>query len=200
MPSGAIMKRQAEFGGATPLWGDYALRLDPFALPARFEMPVTGHRIEDRAAVYLDRDRAIVRRRLGGLPLTMSVAIRAFKGVAVRTVPNGTDGSVTVSVELLHHDPALTLPLLIADDFTDALADWRAWARTFGLPLIFIEADGSICEPAERLGALTVETTLARRRGNALRGRRSRFAKRRKAGQVDAMPVYREAREIIART
>ncbi len=193
------MQRQAELVGATPLWGDYALRLDPFALPARFEVPVNDHRKPERAAVYLDHDRAIVRRRLGGLPLTLCVAIRAFRGVAVRTVPNGIDGSVTVSVELLHRDPALTLPLLVADDFADALADWRAWARTLGLPLIFIEADGTITEPVDRLGALTVEKPVARRRGPMPR-RRSRFAKRRKVGVDAAATVYREAREIIART
>ncbi|PLX36175.1 MAG: hypothetical protein C0606_15830 [Hyphomicrobiales bacterium] len=179
------------------------MRLDPFALPARFEMPVaepaSASRSSGRAAVYLDRDRAIVRRRLGGLPLTLSVAIRAFKGVAVRTEPNGNHGAVTVSLELLHHDPALTLPLLVADHFDDVLADWRAWARTLGLPLIFIESDGRIMQPEERLGAVAVGDPIARRKSPIPR-RRPRFLKRRKVGRKGEMPVYEEAREIIART
>jgi hypothetical protein len=63
------------------------------------------------------------------------------------------DLNVTVTLELLHNDPMLSVPLLVADDLEDVAADWRAWADYYRLPMLLIEADGVARTLEESLGA-----------------------------------------------
>ena len=49
-------------------------------------------------------------------------------------------GDVTVTLELLHTDAMLCVPLLVAGDLDDVAADWRAWSEALGLPMLMIEA------------------------------------------------------------
>ena len=60
-------------------------------------------------AFILDRDRAVVRRTLSGIAATLDVPVSAYSGVAVRMYTEGED-NLRVVVELMHRDPALTLP------------------------------------------------------------------------------------------
>jgi len=64
-----------------------------------------------------------------------------------------SEGNVTVTLELLHNDPQLSVPLLVADDLDDVAADWRAWADAYRLPMLLIEADGIARTLEESLGA-----------------------------------------------
>src|SRR5690606_5667020 len=87
------------------------------------------------AVIVLDRQEAILKRpSLAGTPATFRLPIKNFEGVAVRIVPIGHDGDIEVTVELMHRDPALSLPLIVADDPADVAADWQAWGRVLGLP------------------------------------------------------------------
>ena len=151
-------------------------RLDPEALPVRH-----GDRSD---AFILDRDRAVVRRTLGGAwaVATLDLPVKAYRGVAVRMFAEGEEGNLRVVVELLHRDPALCLPLLVADEPAEAAADWIAWGQILKMPLLFIDQDGTVSYPAGKPGGLFGCTSGQRRGGVPFRGRRSRFARRRKAG------------------
>ena len=128
----------------------------------------------------------------------METPLALFVWSKTRIVPVGSEGAIRVHVELLHDDPGLTLPLVVADEPEDAAADWQAWGRALNLPLLVVEQDGTVRAPLTRLGGLTVASPSPRRRRRFLAGRRPRFLRRRKVGQ--ARPIEMVAgREIIAR-
>jgi hypothetical protein len=181
--------------GGQPAGSSRAFRLDPFTLPVRHSGPSGGVR---ETAFVLDRERAIVKRSMrAGQAVTVAVPVHAYDGVAVRMVPIGRAGQIRVIVELRHRDPALTLPLIIADEPEDVAADWQAWGRALNLPLLLIEQDGTVRMPLGRLGAVTVARAKPRRRHSFFAGRRPRFLSRRKPGHARA-PEHVAGREIIA--
>ena len=167
-------------------------RLDPFALPIRHVSP------PDWPAFTLDRQRAVVRLPLAGTLATITVPVDDYDGVSVRIEPVGTEGEITVMVELMHRDPALTLPLVIAASPEDAAADWIAWGRTLNLPLLVIESDGTVRVPVKNMGSVAVAKPLTRRNRGLFRGRRSRNIRRRKVGSSRGTEIL-AGREIIAR-
>ena len=57
------------------------LRVDPFTLPVRYQATLAGPASATTPAVYLDREQAIIKRRLGGIPTTLSTPVSAFRGV-----------------------------------------------------------------------------------------------------------------------
>ncbi|MBB5752101.1 DUF6101 family protein [Prosthecomicrobium pneumaticum] len=177
------------------------LRLDPFALPVRFEAPLPAPRGGAvPAQIYLDRAQAVMKRRIGGVPAMLAFPIRAYRGVAVRMTADA-EGRVRTVIELMHRDPALSLPLVVADDLgdgEDVAADWQAWGRALGLPLLIVDTDGAVREPVARLGGLDIGAQKPRRLHSHFAARRPRFLKRRKVGRAGPQPVLC-GREIIAR-
>ncbi|MEJ1157741.1 DUF6101 family protein [Prosthecomicrobium sp. N25] len=199
------MSRPATPFAAGPTWdrtpADSGLRVDPAALPQRFCFH-TG--LEGEAALAtatLDRGQVRVRRRLpSGIPMVLSLPMRAFEGVAVRFEPSpgySADGLRAV-LELRHRDPALSVPLAIAEDARDVVADWRSWGRVLGLPLLVAEADASLTVVEERLGGLSVQPAKPRRRRSVLAQRRPRFLVRRQPGDPTAVPQIVAGEEISA--
>jgi hypothetical protein len=180
-----------------PDWAWRAMRLDPHRLP--------------KASSFSDRDGfgevtftvdgrgAHVRRMLegSGLPVTVALPPRAFAGVAARAIEDD-EGNVTVTLELHHADPMLSVPLLVAADLDDVAADWRAWAEIFDLPMLLIECDGVARTLEESLTtAARNAATLARRQGRPTHSRRPRFLARRKTGELGLRLVV-DGEEIIA--
>jgi hypothetical protein len=84
----------------------------------------------------------------------------------------------------------------VAGEAEEAAADWIAWGRALGMPLLFVDQDGTVSSPAGA-GAVAAATG-PRRAGKPFRGRRSRFARRRKTGAFTRIERL-EGREIIAR-
>jgi hypothetical protein len=181
-----------------PAGSSRALRLDPFALPARFSAsdPAADTRLRH---IELTRERVVVRRSLAGMRMALNMPVKAFAGVAIRLLP--ADEGAAVAVVLAHKDPALTLPLYIATDADEAMAEWRVWGNVLGLPLLVTEDDGGLREPFARLGQVRVARVRARRRRRSpLNRRRPKMPMRRARGEIgEATPVYRGEREIIAR-
>lgn len=126
--------------GLKPVWAGRNMRLDPFNLPQM----VSYSTIDDFGDVTfsIDQRGAVVRRilRMSRLPATVVLPASAFRGVAARAIEN-EGGGVTVTLELLHRDAMLSVPLLVSDDLDDVAADWRAWAEAYRLPMMLIEAD-----------------------------------------------------------
>lgn len=183
--------------GLKPVWAGRAMRLDPFRLPQ-----VVSYASRDGfgdVTVTIDQRGAVVRRLLAmsGLPATVMLPARVFSGVAARAIEDDC-GRVTVTLELLHADPMLSVPLLVAADLDDVAADWRAWAEAFDLPMLLIEADGVARSLEESLGA-AVKTFSPhdRRQGRTTQARRPRFLARRKCGDLGLRLVI-GGQEIIA--
>lgn len=186
------------------------VRLDPYALPHRFRYdtgrdPRSGEPMGP-AAVFLEKTMASVCRRLpSGIPMAMRLPMAAFEGVAVRLVPGpvGDDGDVDglgqAVVELMHRDPQLSLPLSVASDLGEVAADWRAWARVLGLPMILVESDGSWREIESRIGGVVVGRVLPRRARSVMNGRRPRFLTRRKVGVAPRHRVMVAKNELFGR-
>ncbi|MCY0150497.1 DUF6101 family protein [Hoeflea sp. G2-23] len=179
-----------------PVWAGFELRLDPGNFPQRVSYAARDDLQE--VSVTLDHRGAVVKKMLSksGLPLSIALPARAFKGVAARAIDHG-DGTVTVTLELHHSDSALCVPLLVAHDLDDIAADWRTWAEIYGLPMMMVEADG-IARPLDDGQNQPATAPTRRRRHNQIADRRPRFLVRRSTGKM-GIRMRIEGREIIAR-
>jgi hypothetical protein len=176
------------------------LRLDPFALPVRY----AAHDSRADGAIRqieLGRDRVVMRRAVAGIRMNVGVPLAEFRGISMRLLPPEGGELPAVAVMLEHRDPALAVPLFMANDGSDAAAEWKSWSRVLGLPLLVVDADGSLREPFGRIGRVGLGSPSPRRRARAaLKRRRPSILLRRKPGRPAAEPaVYRGEREIIAR-
>lgn len=74
-------------------------------------------------------------------------------------------------------------------DREEAVALWRDFGRTSGLPLLLETPDGVVSEPFPQIGRLALGPVRIRRRYGFLNGRRPRFLTRRKTGRLAELPV-----------
>ena len=194
------MRRQTPFGGALSVGSSRVLRLDPLALPLRFT--AADPRADERVRhVELSRERVVLRRAVRGIRMAVNVPVAAFLGVALRLIPAEGDGPDTVAVSLEHRDHGLSVPLYCAAHSDDVVAEWRLWARVFGLPLLVADPSGVLREAFRRIGAVRVAASAPRRRRrNAIKARRPSILLRRAPGVMAQLPiVHRDEHEIIAR-
>ena len=177
-----------------------ALRLDPFALPARYAARDSGADGQIRH-IELDRERVVLRRAVRGIRMKVGVPVNEFRGVSLRTLPPEGGEPAAVAIMLEHRDGGLSVPLFVATEGCDAAAEWKCWAKILGLPMLADRGDGEWREPLRRIGRLAVGASAARRRRRtAVKRRRPSILLRRKPGRPAAAPtVHRGEREIIAR-
>lgn len=180
-----------------PEWANMPIRLDP----TQVDRKQTFQTFEgDETITYrVDHRGAVIRRKLdlSGIPVAIALAPRSFKGVAARAMEDG-EGEVTVTLELHHENPKLSVPLLVACDLFDVAADWRSWSELFDLPMLMVESDGRVTALEETFGKLRTSEPSTRRRSSH-RGRRPRFLARRKPGGL-GMRMVLAGEEIIARS
>lgn len=176
-----------------------ALRLDPFALPARYAARDSGADGQVRQ-VEINRERVVLRRAVRGIRMNVGVPVSEFRGVSMRTLPPEGEEPAAVSVMLEHRDSGLCVPLFVAAEGDDAVAQWKSWGRVLGVPLLVVESDGALREPFRRIGRIGVGAPAPRRRRrSALRRRRPSILMRRKPGRPAVVPlVHRGERVIIA--
>ena len=129
-------------------------RLDPFSLPVRFEA-ADETADERRRVVDLHRERVVVRRSVAGMRMALNMPVSAFRGVVIRLNQKDDAPPSAIDVVLEHGDPALSLPLFSSETTDEIVAEWQAWGRVLGLPLLVAERDGSLREPFARVGAVT---------------------------------------------
>jgi len=194
------LRRQIAAGESLPAGSGRAWRLDPCSLPVRFAA-------EDRSAdgrtrvIELDRERVLLTRSVSGVLMRLNLPLSNFLGVAMRLLPANDDTPDAVAIVLEHRDAALSVPLHVARETDDLIADWQLWANVLHKKLLVAEMDGSFREPFATLGLLPVNDMIPRRvRRTALRVRRPKIYRRRiVAREMDDMPVHEGEREIIAR-
>lgn len=176
-----------------PDWAGRLMRLDPYHLPHSVSIKQDKH-----FSYKIDRNGAVMKRQLNcGLPLSMALPQRAFKGIAAR-IFDDENGNTRFTLELHHHDIDLCLPVLVADNLDDIAADWHAWSRLMRLPMLLIDADNMASPVRRQLGLLMVETPIERRKRITTVKHRPWFSRRRKTGTLG--PVVKLcAAEIIAR-
>jgi hypothetical protein len=181
-----------------PDWAGTTLRLDPTRFPQQVSYAMRG--TAGDVTITIDERGAVLRKILpsSGLPLSVALPKRAFKGVAARAIDHG-DGEVTVTLELHHEDPDLCIPLLVAHDLSDIAADWRSWSEAFRIPMMMIEADGVARPLEEHLGGVATRDLQPRRGHSYFAHRRPRFLVRRTTGKL-GVKMKIEGREIIARS
>ena len=166
------------------------LRLDPYQAQHSLEVGDTSYK--------LDSNGAVVRKQLScGLPVTMAVPTRAFKGVAAFATEDAF-GDMVVTLQLLHHDPELSVPLLVSDNMDDIAADWHSWSRLMKLPMLLLDDKNVASNVRNELGAIMVEAPWERRKRITTVRHRPNFLRRRKTGQLGEV-VKISAAELIAR-
>ena len=183
--------------GLKPVWAGQRMRLDPAHLPQAVSFATRD--AHGDVVIKLDGRGAVMSRVLAnsGLPAIVALPANVFRGVAARAIEDA-EGLVTVTLELLHDDPLLSVPLLVADDLEDVAADWRAWTDAFDLPMLLIEADGIARTLEDSVGkAAKGRAVHDRRQGRPTRGRRPRFLMRRRTGNLGVRLVV-HGDEIIA--
>lgn len=182
--------------GVKPVWAGREFRLDPFHLP----QTVTYATCDDRGDITftLHERGAVVKRILpsSNLPVSLALPPCAFRGVTARATEDDA-GDITVTLELMHTDPHLSVPLLVAHDLNDVAADWRAWSSMFKLPMMMVEEDGVARQLDHSIGPVAVSAPTQRRQGREPRRRRPRFLARRKMGDLGLRLVI-SGEEIIA--
>jgi len=193
------LRRQTAAGESLPAGSSRGLRLDPRTLPVRFSA-------EDMAAdgrtrtVEIDRERVLLSRTVGGVYMRLNLPLASFLGVAVRIMPAEEPGDETIAIVLEHRDSDLSVPLHVATETENVIADWQLWGNVLRKKLLVAESDGSLREPFETLGLLMLGRVGARRpRRTALLKRRPKIFRRRgRARSMNEMTIYRSEREIIA--
>lgn len=177
---------------------DMAQRAESSAITLPQRLSIRGRR-ERAVSVEVSRDGVTFRSATDSGAATQ--ALSSYRGVAVR-VERG-EAEPVFHLSLMHDDPAHSVPLSSGTDVAAVARAWQAWAAATRLPLIAVAADGSVHAELTALGVVLAERPWARRKGSALVGRRSRYARRRRAEPLARtlreMPVWTDEREIIAR-
>jgi hypothetical protein len=183
-----------------PVGSSRALRLDPYALPVRYAARDSGADGQVRD-IELDRERVVLNRAVSGIRMKVGVPVHEFAGVTMRTLPPEGAEPAAVAIMLEHRDTGLSVPLFVAIDGDDAMAQWKSWGRVLGVPLLVDDGNGALREPFRRIGRLGVGAPAPRRRRRAaIKWRRPSILMRRKPGRPSADPtIHRGEREIIAR-
>ena len=183
--------------GVQPAWAGHAFRLDPARLPQQVSYALRDYNGETEITVT--HRGASVKRKLdrSGLPISIALPARAFKGVAVRAIDLDPEQTF-VTIEMLHADPALCVPLCLGHDLPAIAEDWRRWAELMGLPMLLIDADGTIECLDETISEVDMRTPFARRHHAMFAERRPRFLARRRLGHLGVRLMV-SGEEIIAR-
>jgi Family of unknown function (DUF6101) len=134
------MNATAKTAQLKPLWAGQDMRLDPARLPHDVSIATIA---SDDVSFTISARGAVMHRRQSetGAPLSIALPARTFRGVAARAMEDD-EGTVTVTLELLHSNEAFSVPLLVAHDLESVSGDWHRWAEVFGLPMMLIEDDG----------------------------------------------------------
>jgi len=193
------LRRQTTTSRVAPAGSSRDERLDPFGLPLHIE-PSDRTGDESVRLVELHRERVVLRRVARGIKMALNLPGAAYLGVAMRMEPPAGPVAGAVALVLEHSDPTLSLTLYRGADGTDIVAEWRAWGRVLGVPLLFADADGRLREPFDRIGAVRVgPPSSRRRRHSALRRRRPALPLRRRSGKLPTTPrPHRDGRDVIA--
>jgi hypothetical protein len=184
---------ETSFEASNAKWRGHSCRVEP-------RVAADAGADERERHVELHRERVVVRRRVRGIPMAVNLPVASFLGVAIRMLSPDSESPGGICIVLEHADPGLSVPLCVAPDGDDVVADWQSWAQVLQMPLLIAEADGTMRRPFPCLGQLRVGVPARRRRGRtAMKRRRPSLLSRRKPGSAKSAAMVHRGREIIAR-
>jgi hypothetical protein len=149
--------------------------------------------------IAFGRSSVVIARRIAGIAMQVRVPLASYRGVVLSVASSAEgegegEGEALHTIELLHRDPDLSVPLFEARDVTKVAGEWNAWAQSLSLPRLLEGAEGQL-ESFEPAAAIS---PAPRRRGSAVAKRRTRFSRRRRMGTLQRLAVtYRDEREIV---
>jgi len=182
--------------GGMPAGSSRALRLDPSALPVKFD--ARDERADGRRReVELTRDRVVLRRAVSGMKMAVNLPISAYRGIALRMITD-ENADPAAAIVLAHADPGFDLELCVTDHPGEMMIAWHEWATTLDMPLLPTEQDN--VPPVRPPVSVEMDAPfLRRRRRNAIKSRRPAIFMRRTVTRVGDCGSYAGEREIIAR-
>ena len=183
--------------GAQPVWAGHEFRLDPARLPQKL-IYATRNEAGD-VQITVDQNGCVLKRQLemSGLPLNIALPVNVFKGVAARAMDTGPE-SILVTLELMHHDPELCVPLFVGHDLEGIASDWQSWSDLLGLPMLIADEDGIVRTLDDSVRNVIKDKSHPRRHHAMFAERRPRFLARRRLGTLGVRMVV-DGVEIIAR-
>lgn len=183
--------------GLKPAWADQELRFDPYQFPQAGSYVADGAHAD--VTFTINETGAVIRQVIstGGVPMAISLPASAFRGVTARAVEED-NGRTTVTLELMHDNPNLSVPLLVAHDLSNVATDWRAWAQTFNLPMMLVEEDGVARPLYESAGPAAAKEEPTPRQVEESKMRAPRFRARCKLHSL-GMRLVIDGKEIIAK-
>lgn len=122
--------------------------------------------------------------RLG--PVRILRGGEGWRGIALRLLDTAGDDERFELALTAGDGRSVTVAVLDSDE---AIAAWRAFGRSSGLPLLIETSDGAVSEPYPQIGRLALGPVRIRRRHAFLAGRRPRFLTRRKTARLPERPV-----------
>lgn len=161
---------------------------------ARPVLVATPTDLAARTANDDDRPRSRTTQPPSSMGLPAGTTVADFRGVAATASICG--GTPVYDLCLLGHDPLRSVVLASDRDAGTIASLWRAWGEHLELPLIAVDADGTECARLCLAGGVVIETPVARRKGSPLVGRRSRYARRRRAAAPFALPAIAAAHTV----
>ncbi|MEM1378073.1 MAG: DUF6101 family protein [Pseudomonadota bacterium] len=180
-----------------PVWACTEFRLDPERLPQR--LCYAGRADGSEVDITVHKGGATLKKQLAlsGLPLNIALPNKAFRGVAARATETGPESAI-ITLELLHEDEDLCVPLRVGHDLGAIVKDWQLWAELLGLPMMLVDSDG-IARTLDESAANVITGKSNERRHHAMFAeRRPRFLARRRMGHL-GVRLRVDGDEIIAR-
>ena len=157
-------------------------------LPYRLQADLPDDLLErpgcNRSEIRIDPHQVLIRREMGGLPLTLTVPLTSYSGVAARIHTQDAEDMIEYHIILLHRDQALSIPLYQGSDIEAAADQWEGWSDMLALPLLVIDGKGHSQLTSHGLSTCCPTDSLPRRKLRALTGRRPRFLVNRKLGKT----------------
>ncbi|GHB22113.1 hypothetical protein GCM10007094_07830 [Pseudovibrio japonicus] len=164
------------------------------SLPFRMQANLPDDLLEtpgvNRSDIRIDADKVLIRRDMGGLPLTLTVPLGSYSGIAAKVSVNEMSGELDYQIILLHRDHALSIPLYLNTDMDLTADHWEAWSNALALPLLTLDDDGTCKLARLGLSACSQGEALPRRKLRALTERRPRFLVVRKTGKPTPLQKF----------
>ena len=149
---------------------------DGIFAPGVLPLEVPSHPM--RARIDAKNRAVIITFRMAGTLVMQRIPLSRYNGVVAELV--AADERTDVRLVLRHPDPAHSIVLSQNVPFEDAVAEWRAYADRYGLPLLLREENGIDAVIRPMIGSVALGKPVPHKRAHAaLKGRRPRYAKRR---------------------
>lgn len=182
---------------AQPIWAGQEFRLDPTRLPQ--QVSYASRETGDAVEITVNRRGAVLKRSVeqADIPFNIALPNQAFRGVAARALETGVE-SALVTLELLHDDEALCVPLRVGHELAEIAKDWQIWSELLGLPMMLVDADGVARTLEDSAAKVQMNAPHQRRPHTMFAARRPRFLARRRMGNLGVRLTV-GGTEIIAR-